>query len=132
MLRLGFPVIGVVDLPRAVAFWTAALDLVPTAEWESENWRTLNHRDGSGRALALMRSESPAEPRPRLHLDLFVDTPEEQAAEVDRLLGLGATKVAWDLYPPDPDFIVLADPDGNAFCVVDLSKAPSGDHTSGA
>lgn len=45
MLRLGFPVIGVVDIPRAVAFWTAALDLVATAEWRSETWRTLEHAD---------------------------------------------------------------------------------------
>ncbi|MFI0487508.1 VOC family protein [Actinomadura sp. 9N215] len=47
MLRLGFPVIGVADVPRAVAFWTSALDLVATSEWESPSWRTLNHADGS-------------------------------------------------------------------------------------
>lgn len=29
----------------------------------------------------------------------------------------------WDRYPPDPDFVVLADPDGNAFCVVDSGGA---------
>jgi catechol 2,3-dioxygenase-like lactoylglutathione lyase family enzyme len=126
MLRLGFPVIGVADLPRAVEFWTAALGLVPTSEFESPGWRTLNHADGSGRALGLMRSESPAERRPRLHLDLFVDSTAEQEAEVERLIGLGASRVDWDLYPPDPDFVVLADPDGNLFCVVDLSRAPSG------
>jgi catechol 2,3-dioxygenase-like lactoylglutathione lyase family enzyme len=126
MLRLGIPVIGVTDIPRAVAFWTAALDLVVAREWESETWRTLDHADGSGRALGLMRSESPAEARPRLHLDLFTDTEQEQQAEVRRLIGLGAQAVEWDLYPPDPDFVVLADPDGNLFCVVDLGKAPSG------
>lgn len=126
MLRLGFPVIGVTDLERAVAFWTAALDLVVVSDWESPNWRTLDHADGSGRALGLMRSESPPEPRPRLHLDLFVDSAAEQEAEVERLVALGASRVDWDLYPPDPDFVVLADPDGNVFCVVDLSRAPSG------
>jgi catechol 2,3-dioxygenase-like lactoylglutathione lyase family enzyme len=126
MLRLGIPVIGVTDLARAVAFWTAALNLVSAPEWESPTWRTLNHADGSGRALGLMRSESPAEPRPRLHLDLFADSAAEQEAEVERLVGLGASRVDWDLYPPDPDFVVLADPDGNLFCVVDLSHAPSG------
>lgn len=126
MLRLGFPVIGVTDVPRAVAFWTSALDLVAVPERESPTWRTLEHADGSGRALGLMRSESPAEPHPRIHLDLLVDTTAEQESEVARLIGLGATRLAWDLYPPDPDFVVLADPDGNAFCVVDLSWAPSG------
>jgi catechol 2,3-dioxygenase-like lactoylglutathione lyase family enzyme len=126
MLRLGLPVIGVTDLPRAIAFWTAALDLVDTSEWAGPAWRTLHHADGSGRALGLMLSESPAEPRPRIHLDLLVDTTAEQEAEVQRLIGLGATRVDWDLYPPDPDFVVLADPDGNIFCVVDLSRSPSG------
>lgn len=127
MVRLGIPVIGVADVPRAVAFWTEALDLVVAEEWQSETWQTLHHADGSGRALGLMRSESPPEPRPRIHLDLFTDTVEEQQAEVRRLIGLGAQAVDWDLYPPDPDFVVLADPDGNIFCVVDLSSAPSGD-----
>lgn len=126
MLRLGFPVLGVADVPRATAFWTAALNLEPTADWASDTWRTLALPDGSGFVLALMRSESPVQAHPRLHLDLFVDTTAEQETEIDRLIGLGATRVDWDLYPPDPDFVVLADPEGNAFCVVDLSKAPSG------
>jgi hypothetical protein len=29
--------------------------------------------------------------------------------------------VDWDSYPDDPDFVVLSDPDGNRFCIVDLS-----------
>ena len=41
------------------------------------------------------------------------------AAEIERLVGLGATRVPWDSYPTDPDFVVLADPEGNRFCVVD-------------
>ena len=35
--------------------------------------------------------------------------------------GLGAQSVEWDSYPDDADFVVLADPDGNRFCIVDLS-----------
>ncbi|WP_329204754.1 VOC family protein [Streptomyces sp. NBC_00683] len=128
MLRLGIPVIGVTDIPRAVAFWSAALNLVESQEAKSETWRTLNHADGSGRALGLQRSTSPSEPRPRLHLDLFTDTAEEQRAEVRRLTDLGAGVIDWELYPADPDFVVLADPDGNIFCVVDLSRASSGDN----
>jgi hypothetical protein len=45
----------------------------------------------------------------------------EQAAETRRLVSLGAQRVDWDRYPDDPDFVVLADPDGNRFCIVDLS-----------
>jgi len=36
---------------------------------------------------------------------------------VQRLIDLGATRVDWD-YPDDADFVVLADPDGNLFCVI--------------
>jgi catechol 2,3-dioxygenase-like lactoylglutathione lyase family enzyme len=42
--------------------------------------------------------------------------------EVERLIALGAERVDWDLYPEDPDFVVLADPEGNRFCVVDTSR----------
>lgn len=126
MLRLGIPVLGVTHIARAAAFWTAALHLDVSPQWHSETWHTLSHRDGTGPALGLMHSTSPSEPRPRVHLDLFTDTAEEQRREVRRLIGLGARTVDWDLYPPEPDFVVLADPEGNLFCVVDLNHAPSG------
>jgi catechol 2,3-dioxygenase-like lactoylglutathione lyase family enzyme len=116
----------VADIPRATAFWTAALGLEAMPEWQSDTWQTLAHPGGSQRALGLMRSESPAEAKPRIHLDLFVDGPEEQDAEVERLVKLGASRLDWDSYPANADFVVLADPDGNVFCIVDLSRAPSG------
>jgi hypothetical protein len=116
-------------MSRAIAFWTAALDVFASDEWRSDDWTTLWHADGSGRALGLQRSTSPVEAYPRVHLDLFVDTTAEQEAEVERLLGLGASRLQWDRYPPEPDFVVLGDPDGNPFCVVDLSRAPSGQAT---
>ncbi|HEY2221707.1 VOC family protein [Actinomycetospora sp.] len=100
------------DLDRATAFWSAALDLSPADEWSSPDWCTLVGVDGA-RVLAVMTSASPPEPHPRLHLDLVVDTTAEQDAEVRRLIALGATEVDWDSYPPEPDFVVLADPDGN-------------------
>ncbi|WP_431901084.1 VOC family protein [Amycolatopsis thermoflava] len=118
MLRLGITVLGVDDLARAEAFWTEALGLHVTSEWGNANWRTLSGDDGP--VLGLMRSETPVQRHPRIHLDLFVESADEQAAEVDRLVGLGASKVKWDRYPEDPDFVVLADPEGNVFCIVDL------------
>ena len=47
-------------------------------------------------------------------MDLFT---RDQAAEVERLVALGATRVDWR-YEPNADYVVLADPDGNTFCVV--------------
>jgi len=38
-----------------------------------------------------------------------------------RLVSPGASRVDWDSYPDDPDFIVLADPDSDRFCIVDLA-----------
>ena len=49
----------------------------------------------------------------RLHLDF---RPEDQAAEVERLVGLGATRV--DIGQGDQTWEVLADPEGNEFCVL--------------
>jgi len=50
-----------------------------------------------------------------------VPSADRQAAEVQRLVSIGAERVDWDLYHDDPDFIVLADPEGNRFCVVNTS-----------
>ncbi len=49
----------------------------------------------------------------RLHIDL---RPDDQDAEVDRLIGLGASRV--DVGQGDVSWVVLADPEGNEFCVL--------------
>ena len=49
----------------------------------------------------------------RLHLDF---RPDDRGAEVERLLGLGATRV--DVGQGEQSWIVLADPEGNEFCVL--------------
>jgi hypothetical protein len=54
-----------------------------------------------------------------LHLDLYTD---EQARHVDRLVGLGASRVEDRPYPDDAYFVVLRDPDGNEFCVIDHAE----------
>ena len=42
--------------------------------------------------------------------------------EVERLKALGATEVQWSKKPADADYVILADPEGNRFCVVDASQ----------
>ena len=44
-----------------------------------------------------------------------------QRNEIERLVSLGATSVDWHMYPPDPDFVVLADSEGNRSRVIDTS-----------
>ncbi len=124
MLRVGTVVMGVEDLHRAVAFWTQALNYVPKREITGEDdFMILVPAAGDGTHLALDVSETPVQQHPRVHLDLYAGDAADQAAEVDRLVALGATRVDWDLYPDDPDFIVMADPEGNRFCVIDTSHS---------
>lgn len=56
----------------------------------------------------------------RLHIDL---RPDDQAAEVERLLALGASRV--DVGQGDVPWVVLADPEGNEFCVLGDGQASS-------
>jgi catechol 2,3-dioxygenase-like lactoylglutathione lyase family enzyme len=124
MLTIGTTVMGVGDLHRAVAFWTRALHYVPKREiGPDDDFTILVPADGPGAHLALDVSESPPEPYPHVHLDLYAGDSADQAAEIERLLGLGATRVDWDRYPPEPDFVVLADTEGNRFCVIDTGGA---------
>jgi hypothetical protein len=115
MLSLGSTVIGVQDVARATAFWAAALDYEPTSPGD-ETWIILQAKDGSGKRISLALSETPVQEHPRIHLDLYAD---DQAAEIERLKSLGAADVDWDLYPAARDFVVLADTEGNRFCVID-------------
>ncbi|HEX6255431.1 MAG TPA: VOC family protein [Euzebyales bacterium] len=122
MLRVGTVVVGVEDLDRAMAFWTGALDYVPKrAVGPDDDFVILVPASGDGAHIALGVSETPVQEHPRVHLDLYAGDAADQAAEAERLIALGATRVDWDLYPVDPDFVVLADPEGNRFCVIDTS-----------
>ena len=113
MLTIGSIVWGVRDVPGAIRFWTQALDYRPREE-PSDDWAVLIPREGSGPQLAIKLVTSGAEDHRRHHLDLYA---KDQGAEVERLLGLGAERVDWRS-GPGADYVVLADPDGNRFCVV--------------
>jgi catechol 2,3-dioxygenase-like lactoylglutathione lyase family enzyme len=121
MLTFGVVVLGVTDRRRAEEFWCAALGYQVREGYGG--WaRVLSPPLGAaGAVIALQMSTTSAEDYPRLHFDLHVTGLEEQQAEADRLVSLGARRVDWDSYPHDPDFVVLADPDGNRFCIVDLA-----------
>lgn len=115
MIRVGSIVLRVDDLARQTQFWASALDYVPREE-TSDDFVLLRPRDGVGPNLSLDRVHSTVQVPPRIHLDLYA---EDQAAEVRRLIALGATEVHWAKRPPDADYVILADPEGNRFCVVD-------------
>ena len=111
MLEIGAIVWGVQDVPRAVDFWCSAFQYKLKYPAD-DDWAILVPAEGRGIQLSLSRVSSPK--AKRHHMDLFTDNLQ---AEVDRLIALGATRKAWR-YPPEADYVVLQDPDGNPFCVV--------------
>ena len=117
MIRIGSIVLRVDDLQRQAVFWTEALGYERVDM--DHDFVLLRPKDGVGPNVSLDRVRSELQIPPRLHPDLY---PDRQADEVDRLLALGATEVRWDKRPPDADYVILADPEGNRFCVVDTSR----------
>jgi predicted enzyme related to lactoylglutathione lyase len=118
LLSIGSIVIRVDELERQVAFWTAALDYV-RREGDADDFALLRPRSGAGPNVSLDRVASRLMIPPRIHLDLYA---ADQAAEVDRLKSLGATEVHWDKRPADADYVIMADPEGNRFCVIDTNR----------
>lgn len=110
-MEIGSIVWGVKNIERAVEFWSNALDYrlkYPA----SDDWAILIPQNGSGVQMSLNLVTS--DKAKRHHIDLFTDNQKE---EVERLIALGATRPIWR-YPPNADYIVLHDPDGNPFCIV--------------
>lgn len=121
MTTIGSIVIRVDDLERQTEFWSAALDYVPRGPeaGDDEGFALLRPRDGVGPNVSLDRVRSALQIPPRIHLDLYSD---DQAGEIQRLIGLGATEVHWDQRPADADYVILSDPEGNRFCVIDTTR----------
>jgi catechol 2,3-dioxygenase-like lactoylglutathione lyase family enzyme len=122
VLRLGTIVLGAEDVDRAVAFWAGVFGYnVVTFPDSANDFTILVPPDRMGTRIAVQRTVTPAQEHPRVHLDLVVDNAAEQSSEIDRLVRLGASRVpSWN-YPDDADFVVLADTEGNRFCIVDAS-----------
>ena len=116
-MKVGSIVVRCVRFDELLAFWLAALGYVPR-EPPRDGWFVLTDPRGASPNLSLDRvSEQDLPPLgelSRVHLDLYTT---DQHAEVERLLGLGATRYERE-QRPDDDFVVLVDPDGNRFCVI--------------
>jgi hypothetical protein len=106
-LKPGALILNVSDRRRAADFWSQALDYTA----KPENPDSLLPPNGDGVRVHLDETD-------RMHLDLWVDQEtSDLETEVNRLIQLGATRVEWT-YPEDADFVVLADTEGNLFCVI--------------
>jgi len=118
-LHLATVVINVQDMDRAVSFWAAALGYLPRETTFDPTFMMLVDESQTGLPVSLQKAESPPKEPVRIHLDLYTD---DQDAQVSRLVGLGATRVDDWPYPSNADFVVLRDPDGNEFCVIDHAE----------
>ena len=106
-------------------FWASLLDAGPTLVDEPDAFETrLAVPDGLVLDLCFQRVAEPVVPAPRLHLDLSGGA--RQAEVVQRALDLGAHHL--DIGQGDVPWVVLADPEGNPFCVMEERPeyAPSG------
>ncbi|MEP6842218.1 MAG: VOC family protein [Pseudolysinimonas sp.] len=106
--------IRVEDLAAQKRFWMAALDYVDRPG-DDDDFALLKPRDGTGPNVSLDEHAGPLTLPPRIHLDLYAD---DQVAEVARLETLGAHRVEWSKRPSDADYVIVQDPEGNRFCVV--------------
>jgi predicted enzyme related to lactoylglutathione lyase len=109
-IRLGSTVINCADMELMTRFWSQALTLASSSAAQGDDFRVLRGEHGR---LSLQLSRTPVTARDQMHLDLYTD---DQAAEVERLTGLGATFVRRNRDPGD-DYVVMTDPEGNEFCV---------------
>jgi predicted enzyme related to lactoylglutathione lyase len=99
------------DLDRTARFWQDAAGLVVEGRIEGRYVALSGH----GAVLTLQRVAEPKTVKNRMHLDLLVDDLER---EVPRLEALGATRVTpTALHEFGQTWFVLADPEGNEFCV---------------
>lgn len=115
-LKVGSIVIRCYEFDKMMAFWQEALRYVPREPAE-DGWVVLRDPEGEGPNISLDRvPEKRTGKRSRLHLDLYTT---EQESEVERLVGIGAKRYPWR-YTPHDDFVVLEDPDGNLFCVIQV------------
>jgi catechol 2,3-dioxygenase-like lactoylglutathione lyase family enzyme len=117
-MKIGSIVVRCYEFDKMLAFWREALHYAPREPAE-DGWVVLRDPEGRGPNVSLERVPEPFEhigKTSRVHLDLYTN---DQEGEVERLVGMGARRYPQE-YRPDDDFIVLEDPDGNRFCVVQV------------
>jgi predicted enzyme related to lactoylglutathione lyase len=113
-------VIDAADPARLARFWAAALGWEVAAEEDgvANAWpHGFRYPDPAALPLAFLAVPEAKTGKNRIHLDLATESVAHQAAEVERLLGLGAVRA--DIGQGDVPWEVMADPEGNEFCVLD-------------
>jgi len=95
-------------------FWSEALEW--PLVWDQDEETAIQAPNGGSKISWGGPPVDPKLGKNRLHLDLAPPAHGDQQSEVDRLVSLGATRV--DIGQGEVSWVVLADPDGNEFCVL--------------
>jgi len=99
------------DPARVGTFWSHALGYETVQRGDDYFW--IESSMGSAMPLLFIKVPEDKQRKNRVHLDIETS---DRAAEVDRLIELGATFI--DIGTPhDASWTVMADPEGNEFCV---------------
>jgi hypothetical protein len=117
VLRIGNVTVDSKDPSALASFWELALGWRRTYEEAGEvvlEPPAGSPEDGVAADLVFVRVDDDKVVKNRVHLDL---RPDDQAAEVARLEGFGARRVDVG-QGPEVSWVVLADPEGNEFCVL--------------
>ncbi|MBK5228948.1 MAG: VOC family protein [Actinobacteria bacterium] len=119
-LKLDFVTIDAHDPKAVAAFWVEALEDYeiledPSDDPDEDEEVSVLPRSRKGAKLLFIKVPDDKAIKNRLHFDLRPEN-AEQDSEVERLMTIGATKV--DIGQGDARWTVLADPEGNEFCVL--------------
>ena len=104
--------LDVADLDLQTAFWCGALGYEHRGD--AGQFRAISDPTGAGPRMLLQRVDDVKAGKNRLHIDIHVVDVEAEAA---RLVELGAT-ITDRVAEHGLQWVVLADPEGNEFCVV--------------
>ncbi|OHV34157.1 MULTISPECIES: VOC family protein [Pseudofrankia] len=108
-------VVDCVDPVQVARFWADVFGVRAEADQDDGEWIVVSP-DSSVKLLFVPVPEAKTV-KNRLHLDLTPSSPDEQQAEVERLVALGATRADVG-QTGEESWVVLADPAGNEFCVL--------------
>jgi predicted enzyme related to lactoylglutathione lyase len=95
-------------------FWSEALGW--PLVWDQDQETAIRSPHGGPKITWGGPPVAPKLGKNRLHFDLAPGVDGDQQAEVDRLMSLGATRI--DIGQGEVDWVVMADPDGNEFCLL--------------
>jgi len=117
--RLVSVIIEATDIAAQARWWSDALGWPITYEDDDEVEIQPEGNDGRDAvpSIEFVAVTEPKTVKNRIHLDLGCDSPEHQLEIVDRLLAAGATRA--DVGQGEAPWVVLADPEGNEFCVLE-------------